>query len=183
MHYFGRDDTSKATMFFSNSNSCSDVPTEKVSWEMFFHHPLQNCLRPEKLVGTQNESPDNDDESDLESITSKSSKPVKVKHVTFHSWIYEIKQMCTPCTQNKTGIPKFWKDGMIEGFIDRNTLHEELQKKKGRFALYFSDALLGGLTVAWYNLEMKSKELVFIHYFVLLAIITLNYGIMPTISV
>ncbi len=133
------------TFIFKSLSPIQINQTSMVTWDTFFKQPLQNCLRPD-MTTCSNDS----DESSEEEL--KPNKPGTLKPATFSLWLHEIKQLCTPSVRtNKSGLPKYWLTGKIEGFISKTDLSEKLCGKEGRFMLYFSEALLGGLTVAWYD--------------------------------
>lgn len=52
----------------------------------------------------------------------------------------------------KNAIAHYWREGLFEGFVTKEDLHAALKvESPGTFVLYFSEAIYGGITVAWFN--------------------------------
>ncbi|XP_021949861.1 signal transducer and activator of transcription 5A isoform X2 [Folsomia candida] len=139
----------------------------QVTWQMFFENKVDCCI-------SKRPTPE----------TSKSKE--ETQRVTFHSWLYAIKRLCESASKDdtesanddqpkplgrtstkkerklpkdNTTIPCYWATEVIEGFITREHLYERLQSKpEGTFILYFSEAILGAITVAWYNHRDRKVE-------------------------
>lgn len=163
-------DISKMYKFVKNDNfiileyktffKLSSNHVGQVTWQMFFENKVDCCI-------SKRPTPE----------TSKSKE--ETQRVTFHSWLYAIKRLCESASKDdtesanddqpkplgrtstkkerklpkdNTTIPCYWATEVIEGFITREHLYERLQSKpEGTFILYFSEAILGAITVAWYN--------------------------------
>lgn len=89
---------------------------------------------------------ENEPPSPMDSDSSNSSGPNKRKKQR------KSPPRRTATMHEKNAIAHYWREGLFEGFVTKEDLHAALKvESPGTFVLYFSEAIYGGITVAWFN--------------------------------
>lgn len=74
--------------------------------------------------------------------------PLPERSFTFWDWFYWVMRL------TKDHLREPWKEGLINGFISKSQAEEMLLKcEPGTFLLRFSDSILGGISIAYVELN------------------------------
>lgn len=68
------------------------------------------------------------------------------KNFTFWAWFHAALKLIE---KKETNLKELWKEGLIMGFVERETAESLISNcKTGTFLLRFSDSILGAITIA-----------------------------------